>query len=200
MEVKLDNLIEKIRKEGIEEAQQTSEQVVARAKQEAQAILAEARREAERIVEEARRQAAQAEANGRLALQQAARDAELLLKQRIDALFCRVFGKKVAGVMGPEFLKDLILRLTQEWGRGGELEVAVGPGDREKLEQLLFAGLREEMKATISLTVSNRVASGFRIGMRGEDAYYDFTDETIALVLKSFLSPTLKQYLDGKNG
>lgn len=200
MEVKLDSLIEKIKKEGIEEAQQTSEEVIAKARQEAQVIVENAKREAARIVEEARRQAARNEENGRLALQQAARDIELLLKERIDALFTRVFQKKVSSVLGPEFLKDLILKIVAEWGRGAAIEVVLSEADKEQLQSLLFTGLSEELRESVSLTVSNKVAKGFRLGLKGEDAYFDFTDETIAEVLKSFLSPSLKQLLDGKNG
>lgn len=200
MEVKLDTLIEKIRKEGIEEAQQTSDEVIGRARQEAQQILDRAQREAEQRIEEAKRQAARIEENGKLALQQAARDVELLLKQQVDALFTRVFCQQVGAALDPEFVKQLILKLAQDWGKGQSLEVAVSAADRERLQALLLAGVAQELRQGINLTVSTRIGKGFHVGMKGEDAYFDFTAETVGEVLKAFLSPSLKQLLDGQNG
>lgn len=200
MEVKLDSLIEKIKKEGIEEAQQTSGEVVGRARQEAQEILDNARREAERTIEEAKQQAARIEENGKLALQQATRDIELLLKQQVDALFTRVFRQQTGAVLDPEFVKQLILKLAQDWGKGQSLEVEVSAADRERLQALLAAGVAQELQQGISLSVNARISKGFHIGMKGEDAYFDFTAETVGEVLKSFLSPTLKQLLDGQSG
>jgi len=95
MDVKLDSLIEKLRKEGVEEAQQASEEMMEKARQDSASIVDEARKEAEKILEDARREAAQLRETGGLALKQAARDAELILKSRITELFDRVFTRKV---------------------------------------------------------------------------------------------------------
>ena len=48
MDVKLGDLIEKIKKEGIEEAQQTSDEMINEAKQKAASIISQAKKEAEK--------------------------------------------------------------------------------------------------------------------------------------------------------
>ncbi|MCR4440221.1 MAG: hypothetical protein QHJ34_13045 [bacterium] len=199
MEVKLESLIEKIKQEGIEEARQTSQEIIAKAEAEAAAKLQKAEQEAARIVEEGKVQAARFQENAERALQQTARDTILSLKERINELFDRVFKRAVAQTLSPEFLSQLIAHLLTNWARDGAVEVVVSAEDKEKLEALLFAGLRQQLRDGLVLRVGDSVGKGFRIGLRGEDVYYDFSDESIAEVLKSFLNPTLQALLNGQD-
>jgi V/A-type H+/Na+-transporting ATPase subunit E len=200
MEVELDQLIEKIKREGLDEAQQASQAVMGKAMEEARTIVENARREAETIVDTARLRAAKLEENGVLALRQAARDIVLLLQARIEALFDRVFRKRVASALTPETLKELISTVVAAWAGGARVEVGLSETDKEQLQGLLFAGLREELKDSITLVVNRKVARGFRLGIQGEDVHYDFTDETIAAVLKSYVGADLRRLLDETNG
>ncbi len=203
MDVQLDKLIEKLKKEGINEGQEKAAQILHEAETKAAAILAEAKQRAEQIVAEAEKKAAQLQASGELAIRHAARDSELLLKGRVVSLFDRVFRREIVEILTPDFLKDMILRLVESWSQqqeGGEVEIVLNPEDVKRLETVLFQGLKKEMKNTIILTPAPEILAGFRIGLRGRDVYYDFTDESIAAALKSFLSPRIKEILDGKDG
>lgn len=199
MEVKLESLIEKIKQEGIEEARQTSQEILAKAQAEAAATVEQAQNEAARIVEEGKAAAARFQQNAERALQQAARDTVLSLKERINELFDRVFKREVGQALSPEFLSQLIQNLVTQWARDGAAEVVVSAEDKEKLEALLFAGLRQQLRDGVVLRVGDSIGKGFRIGMRGEGVYYDFSDETIAEVLKSFLNPMLQALLNGQS-
>ena len=57
-------------------------------------------------------------------------------------------------------------------------------------------GAEEDAKKGVTLKVSPDVANGFRIGVKGSDVYYDFSDDAIAAVLKSLINPNLKAILD----
>ncbi|MBC7185870.1 MAG: hypothetical protein H5U38_02440, partial [Calditrichaeota bacterium] len=118
---------------------------------------------------------------------------------RINELFDRVFKREVAQTLTPEFLSQLIQHLLSQWARDGAAEVVVSAEDKEKLEALLFAGLRQQLRDGLVLRVGDSVGKGFRIGLRGEEVYYDFSDESIAEVLKSFLNPTLQALLNGQD-
>lgn len=199
MEVKLESLIEKIKQEGIEEARQTSQEILAKAQAEAAATVEQAQNEAARIVAEGKAAAARFQQNAERALQQAARDTLLSLKERIHELFDRVFKREVGQALSPEFLSQLIQNLVTQWARDGAAEVEVSAEDKEKLEALLFEGLRQQLRDGVVLLVGDTIGKGFRIGMRGEEVYYDFSDETIAEVLKSFLNPMLQALLNGQS-
>ena len=195
MDVKLENLIEKIKKEGVEEAQQASEEIIQNAKREAASILEKARKDAERIGEDGKRQSQRFKENAEADIKQAARNTELLLKEKIDALFDSVFRRKVGEAFSPEFLRQVILKLVEKWSSDNGAEVILNEEDKKHLEAMLFAGVQEEAGKAITLRVSPDLSGGFRIGMKNGDVYYDFSDETIAEVLKSQLNPTLKEVL-----
>ena len=200
MDANLESLIEKIKKEAIEEGQQASDRIVNKAKEEAVAITDNAEVEAEKIVSDAKVQAEKLQENANQALRQAARDVELLLKEQLSTLFDRVFKREVGGALGPDFLEGIILKLVTEWAKEGAVGVAVSAADKEKLETLLFSHLEEELKESVTIRASHAVAKGFRFELKGGSVYYDFTDETIAEALKAFINPSLQAILNGNDG
>ncbi|MBN1479457.1 hypothetical protein JXA70_04215 [candidate division KSB1 bacterium] len=199
MEVKLDSLIEKIKSEGVESAQKESNEIIEKARQEAAVIVAKANKEAEDMKTKAEAKAKSFQANAELAIQQAARDGELLFKSKITHLFDAVFKRKVKSTLTPEFMKEMILKIVDEW-KGAAVAITVNDADRDKLEQVLFAGLAEDVKKGLTIKPSSNVSGGFQIGVKDENVYYDFTDESVAAILKSFLNPKLNEILGKKNG
>ncbi|RKY86561.1 hypothetical protein DRP98_00045 [candidate division KSB1 bacterium] len=200
MEVKLENLIEKIKKEGVEQAQKTSEEIINDAKQKAASIIDDAKQQANKIIEEAKQKATKLQRQGESALQQASRDTLLLVKERLIALFDKVFKKEISNALSPDFTQQLIKTIVEQWARDSQKEILVSKEDKEKIQELLFSSLKEELKNSIIIKVSDRISKGFRIGIKGEDVYYDFTDESITECLKEFVSPSLKEILNKKNG
>jgi V/A-type H+-transporting ATPase subunit E len=199
MEVKIDQLIEKLKKEGVEGAQKSADEVLANARKEADDIVANAKKKADQLVADAGKKAETFEGNSKLAIQQAARDGELLLKGRITALFDRVFKQSVAETMDAAFLKELIVKIAARSGEG-DLEVELSAADLKALESTLLSGMKREIKQGIDLKASNDLAGGFHIGLKGNDVYYDFSDESIAEILKKALNPRLKEILESSNG
>ena len=200
MDVKLENLIEKIKKEGVEDAQRKADEILKKAEKEAASIVEDARKEAEKIQKEAERKIGQFQKNSELALQQANRDAQLLLKEKLMAMFDRVFKREVSGTLTHDFVKELILNIVKTWAKKSEVEIEVNEKDKKKLEKLMFEGISKDLKDAILVKPSPDMEHGFRVGMKGEDVYYDFSDESIAEMLKGFLNPRLNDILDGKNG
>ena len=200
MDVKLDSLIEKLRTEGVEEAQQASREMTEKSRQESAAIIEEARSEAEKIIEEARADAARLQENGELALRQAARDSELLLKTRITDILDRIFRRKVSESLTQETMKEIILRITDQWQSGTTAELTLSEDETDTLEELLFSSVSEELKDSIFIRASNDISHGFRIGLKDDSVYFDFTDESITEALMAFLQPRLKAILDEQDG
>ncbi|MBN1996107.1 hypothetical protein JW935_01060 [candidate division KSB1 bacterium] len=196
MDVNLSSLIEKIKKDGVEEAEQQSKEIVNKAKKDASDTLAKAKKDAEKIVQDAEKQAAQFKENAESDIKQSVRDAELLLKQRFEVLFDNVFKHQVNEALKPEFVKDLLIKIVEGWSKGKDVEVVLNEKDKAGLEKLLFAGLKKELKDTVTIKISHDIGSGFRVGLKDGDVHYDFSGETIALVLKSMLSPNLQKILD----
>ena len=199
MEVKLDSLIEKIKSEGVEGAQKESHEIIEKAKKEAAEIVTKAKKEADEFAAKSEAKAKAFQANAELAIQQAARDGELLFKSRINSLFDAIFKREVKSTLTPDFMKEMILKIVENW-QASNIEVTASETDKAQLEKVLFAGLAEEVKKGITIKPSSNVAGGFQIGLKNENVYYDYTDASFAAILKSFLNPRLNEILGKKNG
>ena len=195
-EVKLENLIEKLRKEGVEDAQKKSDEIIKKAEKEAKEIVENARKKADEIVKNGEKEAEKFQQNAEQSIKQAARDSELTLKNRITEMFDAVFKREVSDSLDSEFLKDLIAKIIEKWSDQPEIEVQVSDDDKKKLEDLLFKNLKKDVKEGVTLTAGRDISEGFRIGMKDENVYFDFSDETIADMLKSFLNERLNEILD----
>lgn len=200
MDVKLENLIEKIKEEAVEEARKSADELLKKTEQEAKSMINDAEKEAKHIIEDAKQKGAKFQENAELAIQQAARDSELLLKEKFTAMCDNVFKKEVSGVLEPDFLKKLILKIIDQWAGDPQMEISVNKEDTEKLEKLLKESLKGELKKSITIRPSSDIADGFRIGLKGGDVYYDFSGESISELLKMFLNPRIKKILENKNG
>ncbi len=196
MDVKLDSLIEKIRKDGVEEAKNTAEQIVKEANQKAARIIEDANKEAQRVVNEGKGKVDQLRATAEADLTQSVRNAELLLKEKFNRLFDAVFKREVGERLTADFMKEIILKIVEAWAKDEEKDIILSEENKKNLEAVLFSGIKTDLKKGITLKVGADVASGFRIGLKGSDVYYDFSDAAIADLLKSLINPNLKAILD----
>jgi len=202
MDVKLESLIAKIKQDGIEEAQKAYKDIIKKAKLEAEAIVKEAKGMAKRIEEQAKASAAKLKSNSQDSLKQASRDLVLALKEELIALFDRILKNKAGEALSTEFMAGLITKIIGKWSPKDSItwEVLVSKADKERIEKALIVSLKNEAKTIIEVKVSKAIDKGFRIGIKGEDLHYDFTDQSILEALEEFLNPSLLTILDANNG
>ncbi len=201
MDIKLESLIAKSKKDGIEEAKKTSAEIIEKAKGEAEAIIKQAQAQAQNAKAKAEASALKSESNAKASLKQAARDLILALKGELTTLFERILKDNAGQALSPDFMKELIAKIVDKWSakEGAVKEVLVNKADKEKLEKLLLESLKKEAKTTIEIKTNKDIDKGFRIGIKGENFYYDFTDQSILEALKQFLNPALRTILDTNN-
>ncbi|MCK4912224.1 MAG: hypothetical protein KAS05_00710 [Candidatus Omnitrophica bacterium] len=202
MDVKLDSLIAKIKQDGIDEAKKISKDIIEKANKEAEVIVKEAKAEAKKIEEQAKDLAGKLKSNSQDSLKQASRDLVLTVKGELISLFDRILKDKTGEALSSEFMAGLITKIIDKWSpkNSAPWEILVNKSDKEKIEKAIIASLKKEAKATIEVRVSKTVNKGFRIGIKGEDFHYDFTDQSILEALGESLSPSLTAILDISNG
>jgi len=198
MEIELNNLIEKIKKEGVEKAEKDANALIEKAKAKSEAILRQAEQEKDEIIKEAEARVGELKKTQEKALKQAARDILLTLRSRVVEFFHRVVKEKIAGQLKPDVLKDLIAKTIENFRKNENLDVDIllSKEDRDKLKKYLFDALSVEAKKHVTLTKSDGIEKGFRIGEKGKDSYFDFTDEAIAEAFSRYLNPALVEMLD----
>lgn len=199
MEVKLESLIEKIKRDGVGEARKASGELIKNAQEQAAKVIDDARIKAANLIEEAEKEAVGFEKNAEDAIKQAGRDLVLNLKEELTKLFDRILKRDFSEHLTPEFLKQLIVKIIDNWspGENSSLEIITSSQDKKKLEELLFSHFKDEAKNTITIKASSNIDKGFRIGIKGEDVHYDFSDESILESLKEILTPSISRILDG---
>ncbi len=193
MEMELKSLIEKIKTDGVEQAQRKSEEILQNAKNQAQALLDEAHKKSAQILKQAEAEASRIRKNTEQALQQAARDLILSLRSRITELFSAAVKRETGNAFSGELLKEIILKVIESFRKEGiqSIEVVLTSHDKERLERALLGALSEELQRGVTLKVSPAVEKGFRIGEKDKNIYYDFTDESITESLMVFINPKL---------
>ena len=196
MDVELGKLIEKLKAEGVEEGRRLGRERLEAAEKEAAALLESARAEAAAIRARAGKDAADELAKSGAAVRQAARDVQLLLKNRVMELFERAFRVETGAALRPDLVRDLVLKAAERWAAGEGLEIVLSDADRVAAEAMIRAGLGHELQAGVVLKTDPSLRRGFRIGLRGEDIYYDFSDESLSEALFALLKPGLRARLE----
>ena len=197
MAMDLKNIIERIKEEGVDEAQKKAGGIIDQAESKAQETIAEAEKKKKDIILKARAEAEKLKANSEEAMRQASRDVLLGLRENIVALFDKVIKRDVAEGLSKEVMEKMIIRLVEKFRESGETEVEVLLSDKDKdlLEETLLNDLKKEMKKGVELKASSSMEHGFRIGEKDGNSYYDFTDEAIEEAFKSHLNKKLSEIL-----
>lgn len=198
MEVKLEQLIDKIKQEGVEEAKKQAENILAETEKEVKRIIDDAHAQAKKIKEEAQTQSEQLKQNTEEALKQSARDVTLMVREKLSAIMDSILKRNIDQGLSVEFLKDLIANVIDKWSqdRSVNLDVLVNQEDKQRLEEMLFAQIGHELRSNVEIKINNSIDKGFRIGTHDGNVYYDLSDESIIEALKVFLNPALARVLE----
>jgi len=198
MEIKLENLIAKLKQEGVEAAQKEAAEILQKANAEANAIVAKAKEDAQQIIAAAQQESQKLQRNAEAAIRQAARDTILVTKENLSKLFARAFTAAIARQLQPAFLMELIRKVVES-NFGAQLEFSVSPADLEQLKQLLLQETYASIRDVVVLKPERSITAGFRVRRVDENLYYDLDNESIAAFLQEFLNPAIRQILE-QNG
>ena len=174
MEIQIQDLVQSIKRDGIEEAKKEAETIISAAK--AEEIIAASKAEAEKNIENANREIESSKA----LIKQAERDAVLSVKKELEQLLERILAEKVSKDLSEKSLAALIT-------------AAIGNEDPSK-----YAVEIDETKAALKSVLAKQIEKGLEIrpvkGMSGMklsckdgSGFYDFSDEEIAALLRPFL-------------
>jgi V/A-type H+-transporting ATPase subunit E len=198
MEIQLQELIDKIKKEGIESASEEASRLKLEAEGEARRIVEAAQKEAAEIAARGREDAGRFEKAGEAALEQASRNLILAFKGEIETLLGKIVAGETAAAYGEDTLKAALPELLKSWAaKGGsdDLAVILPEGELKKLEGWFKGKLVSELKNGVELKSDRNLGAGFRIANKDGSAYYDFSADAVAELLSAYLNPRLAEIL-----
>lgn len=197
MEIQVQELIDKIKKDGINTATEEANKIKSEAQTEARRIIDSAKKEAEDIIRAGKQDAERSEKAGMAALEQASRNLVLVFKDEIQALLNRVVGSQVSGSYGDDVLRSALPEILKAWAaKGGDsLSVILPEAELSRLKGFFTDKLANELKKGVELKSDRKLTSGFRISNRDGSAYYDFSAEAVVDLLSAYLNPKLAEVM-----
>jgi len=184
------DLINKIKAEGIEAADQKAAEIEAEARQKASAIIAEAQGRAVKIVSDAQDTARKLDDATRAALAQAARDVLLTLRQDVQAMLRKVVLRETGAALSPEVLKGMIeAALRSSFASSSpNIIVSLNAADAQALAAGFLDRLRADMGGKVEFRSRSDRAKGLVISFDNGKSSFDLTDEALAGYVMGFVS------------
>ena len=198
MTERVQELIDKIKSEGIEAAEAKARDIEAQAQKRADEIVAQAKQEAARIVAEAKTESQKTKDASEAALQQASRDMLLRLRKEITRTFDGIMLKDLRESLSPEVIAGLIQKIASAYlsdEQGGDITVALNGDDLKKLESGFLSKLKSALKRPLILRSAENIRNGFTISFDEGKSCFDFTDTSLAEFLGQYLNDQVAKIL-----
>lgn len=196
---KLQELTEKLYRQGLSRGQEEGEQILAKAKADSDKIIANARDEAARIVAAAEKDAedlkSKATSDIRMAsaqcLQATKKDIENLLIGRIA---------DVKDLKDPAFLKEIIRTVASKFSaqESTDLSIILPASVKDEIEPWIKTELAATIKKGIKADFSKKISGGFTIGPEDGSYFISLTEETFKELISEYLRPVTRKILFGE--
>jgi V/A-type H+/Na+-transporting ATPase subunit E len=193
----LNTMIEKIQREGIDEAEAKARQIEAEACDHARKIVEEARKKADSILSEAKHNLEKIRKSDETALAHAGRNLLISLRQEINATLLKVIKEDIRDGLSDDMIYRIIEKLILEQSAqpGTDIVVILTPQELTALSSFL-AKLQERIKKSITLKHSNQFDRGFVISYDAGKSYFDFSDHALGEAVIKYLKPRLAAILN----
>lgn len=212
----VDELIDKLRNDGIAAGRQEAERLRTEAEAEAARIVAEAKKEATGYLRKAHTDADNYVKAGEEALNTAMRDAVLSMKSELTRRFAADVQRLVTQEMAdPELMRQLILEVVGTTARQADLEgkidvilpekaatqedIKKNADDIQhgKLTKYVLGLTAEMLREDVTLHVADDLKEGIRMRSDGEGVVLDLSDAAVGSVLLEHLQPRFQAVLEG---
>lgn len=192
---KIQELTEKIYREGVEKGRAEAERIIEAAKEEAQQILEAARQQAETVQQQARKQAEETDANTRNELRLFISQALNALKSEItNVLSDQVVSDSVQKMTADsDFLKKFALGLALKWAESEP--VTISTGDAEGLKAYFAKEAKDILDKGVKIEQVNNIKTLFTIAPQDGSYKVEFGKEQFESYFKAFLRPQLVEML-----
>lgn len=192
-------LIDKIKREGIEAAEKEAKALQAEAHENAREIVARAKHEASELIREAEARISTMKQASENAVRQAARDVILNVRQHIESIVQALVLKSVGEALTAERLYAIISRVIEKAFEAGapeaDIKIMLSPSDVEQLKKGFLGKLKERFKQGIEFQSSDDISKGFTISFDGGKSAIDFTDASLTDYVSAYLNPEIAALL-----
>lgn len=195
MENRIQELTEKLLKDGVEKGNAEAEKIIAAANEKAAQIIADAKAKAEEIEQAAKKQALSTEENTKSEIKMYAAQALNALKSEIaNVVGDKVVKEATAEVAGnKEFMNEFILKLAEKWGANEELVISTS--DAESLKALFAKKAKALLDKGVKIEQVNGQKTLFTVQPADGSYKVNFGEAEFDEYFKNFLRPQLVEMI-----
>lgn len=192
MDVQLQELIEKIKRDGVAAADKESAKKIAESEKKAEKIIADAEAKAAEIIKKAKLETERMEKASEEAITQAGRNMLISFKDSLLSEFEGIILDETQKTMSKDLLAKLIPETVKAWAKNtdvSELSVLLSEKDLKALETTFKKQFKAQISKGMEVKADKTLSAGFRIGVKKGAAFYDYSAETLAEMFGAYLNP-----------
>lgn len=191
MENKIQELTDKLYREGVEKGNAEAEKIIAAAQEQAQQILKDAQAKADEIQAKAEKSAAETDSNTRTELRQYAAQSENALKSEIANMLTEKVVKEAVKetIDSKDFLGNFLVALAGKWSTNEA--IVIESAQAEQLKAFFAAKAKNLLDNGVTIKEVNGLKTLFTVKPADGSYKVEFGAEEFENYFKAFLRPQL---------
>lgn len=198
MEIQLQELIDQIKKDGVEAAETEAATLLDAAKAQAEKIVDDAKKQADKILADAKNENERMVKSSEDAISQAGRNLLISFRESVTRELNSILNENVAAVYSSDALTQIIVNVVERWAEKpdtDDIAVVLNSKDLDSLEQTILSGIKQKIQKGVTLKASDNLDGGFHIAVNNGNVYYDYSAETVVEMLSKYLNPKITKLL-----
>jgi V/A-type H+-transporting ATPase subunit E len=195
MDTKIQELTDKIYREGVEKGNEEANRIISEANEQKQALISEAEAEAKRIIAAAEKQAAGLKKNTEAELKLfAAQSVEALKSEVTNLITGSIASSNVKAVaLDKAYMQKVILEIAREWA--GDEGLTIRTQDADALARYFEANAKDLLSKGVKIEKINGKETSFTIVPADGSYKVAFGEDEFISFFKEFLRPQLVELL-----
>lgn len=196
---KINEIVEILKKDGVEAGNSEKEKIISEAEKKAKEIINNANSEKEKIIDDAQKEAdklkSSAEANIRMAISQGINQ----FKESIEnTLLQPTIMESLKKNMDASTVKEILLKVVEAYSKTGfdtgDLNIILGKDEQEQVKSTLLKELSAKLQNSKEITISDeKIPQGVKLTQKEGNLALEFTPESMKEVLLSFIRPRFRE-------
>lgn len=198
MEIQLQELINQIKKDGVDAAQAEAATLIDSAKSQADKIIADAKMQADKILADAKNENERMLKSSEDAIRQAGRNLLISFRESVTREVDSILNDNVAALYSSEKLSQVIVKVVECWAEkpdADDITVVLNSDDLNSLEETILSAIKDRIQKGVTLKASDNLDGGFHISINNGNVYYDYSAETVVEMMSKYLSPKITKLL-----
>ena len=202
MENKLQELTDKLYREGLSKGKEEGEALRAKAEEKAAEIIEAARVKAGEIIKQAEKDAADYRTKVEGDVKMASMQSLQATRSAIENMMVEsLVGKQTSSALSsPDFVKEIILAVARKFNaeESVDLDLVLPESLKNELEPFISGELTKALGKEVSASFSKNISGGFTIGPKNGSYFISLTDESFRNLIGEYIRPATRKILFGE--